>query len=709
MKCPHCGFVTFDHLQSCPGCSQSFALVRPLTQQGLGDSPHVLRDEPELRARLRDRLHNARLDRRKENPNPLASGPDPEAPDWYRPRLDSNDGAAEQVQGGPSRRSGRGKEEMSVHPADPSPEEGSPADAGPQDDSSSNTAASNADATPDATGELPFSADQPGFTDWRVELRERLKRIRARRESEQDEAEADASGQPDEAVDESEVPVIDDLSLDAGETEEIREEGALPELDQTLEQPGEEDVIELSDVLGGPDLPLRTDAIEAAADTVERPEQVETTAVEGPVADLDELLDDGPPAETAGKAATGWDEDLIADLQAGSAEPPDVGPEDAAPIDEKIETVWEFDDDAKQSEVTEDAVLEEVAEEAAPDEAVATALTDEGDTELEEASEVVAEPAAEDVSLDELLAAPDEAPLAESGEAAPPFAAERVEEPADDEAAETEATETEAAETEATETEATKTEEAETEAAETEAAETEAGETEAAETEAAETEATETEAAEIETTETEAAETDARELEFDELDEVDEVDEVDETVPEPAPGLELDIEEIPASEDVAGVEWDTPAPPELMRPSTSGLDRSAAPLGRRAIAGIADALALVIIAGVLVGAASSATEAAYDVLLTDALLPLVLAWGIFAFGYSVFFTGTCGQTIGKMVMRLRVVSTDQFSVGFGRATKRLVASVPSILVLGIGFFLALRDPKRRTVYDRVAQTRVVKA
>ena len=583
---------------------------------------------------------------------------------------------------------------MSVHPADPSPEEGSPTDAGPQDDSSSDTSASDADAALDATSELPFSADQPGFTDWRVELRERLKKIRARRESEQDEAEGAAAGQPDEAVDESEVPAIDDLSLDAGEAEEIWEEEALPELDQaldqTLEQPGEEDVIELSDVLDGPDLPLQTDAVEAAADTAELTEQVETTAVEGPVVDLDELLEDrppaettgdelledGPPAETTGKAATGWDEDLIADLQAGSAEPPDVELEDAAPIDAEIETVWELDDEAEQSEVAEDAVLEEVAEEAATDETAATAPTDAEDTELEEASEVVAEPAEEDVSLDEILAAADEAPRAESGEAAPPFDAEHVEEPAGDEAAETEAEETEAAETEA---------------AETEAAETEAEETEAAETEAAETE---------------VAETDARELEFDELDEV---DEVDETVPEPAPGLELDIEELPASEDAAGLEWDAPAPPELMRPSTSGLDRSAAPLGQRAIAGIADALVLVIIAGVLVGAASSATGAAYDALLTEALLPLVLAWGIFAFGYSVFFTGTCGQTIGKMIMKLRVVSTDQFSVGLGRATKRLVASVPSILVLGIGFFLALRDPKRRTVYDRVAQTRVVKA
>jgi len=200
--------------------------------------------------------------------------------------------------------------------------------------------------------------------------------------------------------------------------------------------------------------------------------------------------------------------------------------------------------------------------------------------------------------------------------------------------------------------------------------------------------------------ETQAAEAHAAELEFDEADVVEF---------EPVPDLVLDIEEIPSAETDAGLEWDTPESPELMRPVTSGLDRSAAPLGQRVIAGIADALVLVIIAGILVGAASSASGAAYDVLLADAILPLALAWAIFAFGYIVFFTGTCGQTIGKMIMKLRVVSTDQLSVGFGRATKSLIASVPSILVLGIGFFLAARDPKRRTLYDRVAQTRVIKA
>ena len=78
-------------------------------------------------------------------------------------------------------------------------------------------------------------------------------------------------------------------------------------------------------------------------------------------------------------------------------------------------------------------------------------------------------------------------------------------------------------------------------------------------------------------------------------------------------------------------------------------------------------------------------------------------------GYSVFFVGSCGQTIGRMVMRLRVVGTDQFSVGFGRAAIRLAAWLVSALPLLAGMLPAIRDPQRRGLHDRLSRTRVVKA
>ena len=95
MKCPQCGLVTFDDLPQCPRCKASFALVRPLATASLDGAQHLLRDDPELRVKLRDRLHRARLDRRKQNENPLAAAPDADAPDWFVPLPGDGNGATE--------------------------------------------------------------------------------------------------------------------------------------------------------------------------------------------------------------------------------------------------------------------------------------------------------------------------------------------------------------------------------------------------------------------------------------------------------------------------------------------------------------------------------------------------------------------------------------------------------------------------------------
>ena len=114
LKCPQCGLVTFDDLPACPRCKESFALVRPLASTSLDGARHVLRDDPELRLKLRERLHRARLDRRKRNENPLALGPDPDAPDWFEPDIGGGNGAAEAATAPASEAAQRSKESTTV-------------------------------------------------------------------------------------------------------------------------------------------------------------------------------------------------------------------------------------------------------------------------------------------------------------------------------------------------------------------------------------------------------------------------------------------------------------------------------------------------------------------------------------------------------------------------------------------------------------------
>jgi uncharacterized RDD family membrane protein YckC len=89
--------------------------------------------------------------------------------------------------------------------------------------------------------------------------------------------------------------------------------------------------------------------------------------------------------------------------------------------------------------------------------------------------------------------------------------------------------------------------------------------------------------------------------------------------------------------------------------------------------------------------------------------PMVAFFLLIAVGYSLLFTAFSGQTIGKMVMGLRVVDEDASTarVSVSRAALRAVAVVPSSLMLGAGFVPALMG-QGLAMHDRLAHTRVVR-
>ncbi|MBM52704.1 MAG: hypothetical protein CL485_06915 [Acidobacteria bacterium] len=178
---------------------------------------------------------------------------------------------------------------------------------------------------------------------------------------------------------------------------------------------------------------------------------------------------------------------------------------------------------------------------------------------------------------------------------------------------------------------------------------------------------------------------------------------LDEVTPTPqgtAPQLDLSVTN---PENNHELEWDEEIVELAAKTSSAG------PLGERAAAALCDLLILTAIGVALVGTASSGTGLSFRQILVEEMLGIGLAWAIFIIGYSVFFVGSCGQTIGRMVMHLRVVGNDQFSVGFNRASIRLSLWVLSALPLLAGMLPALRDPERRGLHDRLSRTRVVKA
>jgi uncharacterized RDD family membrane protein YckC len=80
----------------------------------------------------------------------------------------------------------------------------------------------------------------------------------------------------------------------------------------------------------------------------------------------------------------------------------------------------------------------------------------------------------------------------------------------------------------------------------------------------------------------------------------------------------------------------------------------------------------------------------------------------FAVGYETFFLGRFGATPGKMVCRLRVVRPDGAKLTYGRAAGRYFATILSQITLLIGYIMAAFDAEKRSLHDRICDTRVVK-
>lgn len=77
-------------------------------------------------------------------------------------------------------------------------------------------------------------------------------------------------------------------------------------------------------------------------------------------------------------------------------------------------------------------------------------------------------------------------------------------------------------------------------------------------------------------------------------------------------------------------------------------------------------------------------------------------------GYEIFMIGSRGQTLGKMAMSLKVVRADGSALGYGLAAGRYFYKILSAIILMIGYLMALWDPEKRALHDRICETRVIK-
>jgi len=88
-------------------------------------------------------------------------------------------------------------------------------------------------------------------------------------------------------------------------------------------------------------------------------------------------------------------------------------------------------------------------------------------------------------------------------------------------------------------------------------------------------------------------------------------------------------------------------------------------------------------------------------------VPFVGFLALLAFGYVAAFTVAGGQTIGKMVLNLRVIGDDGRPIDAAGGMLRALGCMLVPATLGLSYLPALFTSDHRAIHDRLAGTRVV--
>jgi uncharacterized RDD family membrane protein YckC len=167
----------------------------------------------------------------------------------------------------------------------------------------------------------------------------------------------------------------------------------------------------------------------------------------------------------------------------------------------------------------------------------------------------------------------------------------------------------------------------------------------------------------------------------------------------PFPSLDDDVP-LGDSDVEAGLEL----PPPVEEPTA--LERPAR-IAERAQAAAVDALLFAALATVVVYFAGRAAQVE--------LAALAPSWpalgsylGLLALFYAAYFTGTTGQTPGKLATGLRVVGANGRPPGYLRAMARALVGLLGTALAGLGLLPMAFDPAARALHDRLFRTRVVR-
>lgn len=150
----------------------------------------------------------------------------------------------------------------------------------------------------------------------------------------------------------------------------------------------------------------------------------------------------------------------------------------------------------------------------------------------------------------------------------------------------------------------------------------------------------------------------------------------------------------------------------VMSATATGVSTTYAGFWIRCGAAIIDSIAVWILQMVLtliLGAmAGLLSPNAGDESFAAAIMLMLFSCAI-SIAYYVVFTGACGQTPGKMLLRLKVLRSDGSSLTYGRAALReIVGKFVSGITLGVGYLMVAFDARKQGLHDKIADTCVIR-
>lgn len=155
------------------------------------------------------------------------------------------------------------------------------------------------------------------------------------------------------------------------------------------------------------------------------------------------------------------------------------------------------------------------------------------------------------------------------------------------------------------------------------------------------------------------------------------------------------------------------APSLPVNPAALADGAEAAPLVRRILAAMIDVTLLAGIDAVILYFTLKLSGLEFGDARLIPVIPFAAFIALLNGGYVASFTAAGGQTIGKMVTGIRVVTSEEGAwsdrVPVESAALRAVGYLICALPAGLGFLPVLVGPARRGLHDRLAHTRVVRA